>query len=378
MWTLLLALACTDKDTTDTGTPPVLTETDSGDTTPPTDSGDTTPPTDSGDTGTPPTEDCDTEGDEDGDGLADCEDPDCADVCVEDCETEGDEDQDGLADCEDPDCVDVCVEDCDDGIDNDGDGREDCRDIDCVDECPEDCDNGTDDDYDGLVDCEDAECADAKVCFEDCDNGDDDDRDGATDCDDDDCWGTPECTVVSARVTEGRAWALGSVAYGYSWGPGGPPVYDFNLAFEISASSVAGDLTVDYGSSVLGCRWYIDQMLGGTSWSSYYSFSLQIPVTWRTGWRTSGACGGVVDSSILPDALSWYSSTGLALPPEPGLPAPGGPGLWYVGRLNTYDYIYFYNGGRTSSGRSYSSYTYGIELGWSPLTSGDWVSQTGL
>ena len=52
------------------------------------------------------TEDCSRSGDEDCDGLADCEDADCFGViaCQEDCLTPGDEDSDGLEDCEDDDC----------------------------------------------------------------------------------------------------------------------------------------------------------------------------------------------------------------------------------------------------------------------------------
>ncbi len=50
-------------------------------------------------------EDCGASGDEDGDGLADCEDPDCVDLCMEDCGNELDDDGDGLTDCEDPECV---------------------------------------------------------------------------------------------------------------------------------------------------------------------------------------------------------------------------------------------------------------------------------
>ena len=373
MWLLALALACTDTTTTaDTGTVPQTTQTDTGTPTTADDTG--TPPTDTVDTTPPPVEDCESEGDEDLDGLADCDDPDCVDVCVEDCESEGDEDRDGLADCADPDCADVCIEDCDDGIDNDGDGREDCRDVDCVDECPEDCENGEDDDYDGLVDCEDAECADHEGCIEHCDNDDDDDRDGLTDCDDDDCWGTPECTTVSARVTGGRAYSLAQIQYGYSYGPGGPPAYHFSLMFDISASNVSGELTLDYGSSVVGCNWSLGGMLGGVVHTGY-SYTYQIPVTWRSGWATSGACGGVVGSEVLPDALSWYSSTGLALPFTPG---GGGRKIWYQGRLATYDSIYAFNFGRTTSGRFYYSYTYGIELGWDPLMTGDWTSTTGL
>jgi len=50
---------------------------------------------------------------------------------VEDCTDGADNDGDGLADCEDDDCVDFCMEDCTDGIDNDGDGAIDCDDDEC-------------------------------------------------------------------------------------------------------------------------------------------------------------------------------------------------------------------------------------------------------
>ena len=59
-----------------------------------------------------PVEDCATPGDEDGNGLADCDDavcvgtPDC-EMTPEDCAVVGDEDGNGLADCEDPVCVDT-------------------------------------------------------------------------------------------------------------------------------------------------------------------------------------------------------------------------------------------------------------------------------
>ena len=315
-------------------------------------------------------EDCDEEGDEDRDGLADCEDDDCADVCVEDCEEEGDEDRDGLADCEDDDCADVCVEDCDNGVDDDGDGKEDCRDIDCYWECPEDCSNGQDDDYDGLVDCEDGECADLETCQEVCDNDNDDDEDGLTDCDDDDCWGTGECATVTSKVTGGQAYAMGQSRYSYYFKPGGGYHFAFYLSFWMSASSVTGDLRIDYGSTSVGCTWAIDQMYGSKSLSGYYYYSFNIPVHWRSGWRTSGGCGGAVGSGVLPDSLL-FSSSGLMLPDPPRA-------AWYQGRLATYDYFYNGDWGRTSGGGVFSYYTYGIELGWDPLSSGASYTQTGI
>ena len=50
----------------------------------------------------------------------------------EDCEDGADNDCDGLADCEDGDCASACSEsDCADEVDNDGDGDTDCDDSDC-------------------------------------------------------------------------------------------------------------------------------------------------------------------------------------------------------------------------------------------------------
>ncbi len=74
-----------------------------------------------------------------------------------------DEDGDGLVDCDDPDCVGhaACAptaEICDNGIDDDGDGKIDCCDEDCQ-PC-EICGNGVDDDCDGDADCADSDCAD--------------------------------------------------------------------------------------------------------------------------------------------------------------------------------------------------------------------------
>ncbi|MFT4622488.1 MAG: hypothetical protein ACI8PZ_001144 [Myxococcota bacterium] len=137
---------------------------------------------------TPRTESCGSNVDEDEDGLVDCEDPDCAEICTEDCTDGLDNDLDGLRDCADPDCDGRCVEDCTDGRDNDGDVYIDCDDADCIGLCPEDCDNGEDDDGDGLFDCDDADCH-GDECSESCANGLDEDADGLVDCLDPDCDG---------------------------------------------------------------------------------------------------------------------------------------------------------------------------------------------
>ena len=80
------------------------------------------------------------------------------------CTNGRDDDGDGLADCDDPDCEksNQCItEICDNGIDDDGDGQIDCKDAECqaMDFCVEICDNGIDDDGDGLVDDEDSDCS---------------------------------------------------------------------------------------------------------------------------------------------------------------------------------------------------------------------------
>ncbi len=79
------------------------------------------------------------------------------------CGNATDDDGDGLIDCDDPDCYNSnnCLfEICDNGIDDDGDGLIDCSDSECysLDECVEICDNGIDDNNNGLVDGDDPQC----------------------------------------------------------------------------------------------------------------------------------------------------------------------------------------------------------------------------
>ncbi|WP_437310882.1 hypothetical protein [Sorangium sp. So ce388] len=159
--------------------------------------------------------------DDDGDGLADCADPECQWLswCVpwrEDtdaaCSNGYDDDGDGLADCADPECqwLSWCVpwrEDtdaaCSNGYDDDGDGLADCADPECQwvpwcvpwrEDTDAACSNGYDDDGDGLADCADPECQWLPLCApwgEDtdvtCSNGYDDDGDGLADCADPGC-----------------------------------------------------------------------------------------------------------------------------------------------------------------------------------------------
>ncbi|MFH2009213.1 MAG: kelch repeat-containing protein [bacterium] len=104
---------------------------------------------------THPDEECGTPGDEDGDGLANCDDPDCRFYpgCPRElCEGGVDEDGDGLVDCADPGCGGApcglpgfyCVAGscvcpggsvetrCNDNADDDCDGLFDCADDDCI------------------------------------------------------------------------------------------------------------------------------------------------------------------------------------------------------------------------------------------------------
>lgn len=161
---------------------------------------------------------CFSLGDDDGDGLTDCDDPDCegdpfcVDTGDEICNNFEDDDGDEFFDCEDPDCAvfPLCIDtDFDfipdifdncpetentDQTDSDFNGIGDaCQDgdgdgvLDTVDNCLEVpnpdqaetdgngignacqetelvCNNGSSDDTDELVDCEDPDCATAQVC----------------------------------------------------------------------------------------------------------------------------------------------------------------------------------------------------------------------
>jgi hypothetical protein len=126
-----------------------------------------------------------------------------------DCADGLDDDGDGLIDCEDPDCQSSWAcdaaereSDCADGDDNDGDGAVDCADTDCgyLNECRETaCDNGIDDDGDGQMDCNDLDCLidQREVCGElSCEDGDLAHQSGffnfLLDCADPSCFTDPE------------------------------------------------------------------------------------------------------------------------------------------------------------------------------------------
>ncbi len=157
---------------------------------------------------------CDDGFDNDGDGLWDCEDSDCAGI--EPC---GDENTEAR---------------CGDGFDNDNDGFVDCADTGCagVDPCgAEDtearCADGVDNDNDGSTDCGDPDCGGLAGCVPEadettCADGVDNDGDGAVDCDDSGCHGVGTCPnyllVQRFETWPPAGWTIsdGGTA-GYSW-----------------------------------------------------------------------------------------------------------------------------------------------------------------
>jgi len=171
-------------------------------------------------------DDCSNGVDDDGDGLVDCCDDECAgdDECTYACPEYGvpmpeadcddciDNDCDGDIDMDDADCGGGGFEvDCADGIDDDGDTLIDCCDDDCLgaDEClwacpdyaapmPESlCDDCMDNDCDGDVDGADLDCTSTLygvLTEENCSDGFDDEPDGLTDCCDPDCEDDMACS----------------------------------------------------------------------------------------------------------------------------------------------------------------------------------------
>ena len=107
-------------------------------------------------------------------------------------------------------------ENCYNGIDDDGDGLVDCADANCAfaSECSSEsanfnCSDGIDNDGDGKVDCTDDECDCASV--EICNNGFDDDGDGLVDYYDGDCFATLRqqdslALVALYHATDGDNW----------------------------------------------------------------------------------------------------------------------------------------------------------------------------
>jgi hypothetical protein len=198
--------------------------------------------------------------DDDGDGWADADDPDCAsggtaetgygdDACNDNVDNDGDgrrdagdslcetgagtdesncsngqdDDDDGFEDADDPDCIaggnegdTTAPTGCTDGLDGDGDGWIDLADPDCATGDDElgygatACNDGIDNDGDGFADDLDTECADALDDDEGvaaptgCANGLDDDADGWADLDDPDCTsGTEELGLGTTACNDG-------------------------------------------------------------------------------------------------------------------------------------------------------------------------------
>ncbi|MCK6576341.1 hypothetical protein L6V77_35275, partial [Myxococcota bacterium] len=90
-----------------------------------------------------------------------------------------------------------------DGVDDDADGLTDCDDAECFEVCrDEDCGNGVEDDNDRLIDCADPECAGQPACrgVEVCDQQGDEDGDGVDGCRDPDCARHPFCAARVERL----------------------------------------------------------------------------------------------------------------------------------------------------------------------------------
>jgi hypothetical protein len=119
---------------------------------------------------------------------------------------------------------------CANRIDDDGDGLADCRDPDCaadiacrcvptgVEATSAACSDARDNDCDGLTDCADPQCASAAACCRAtatrefgvaaCTNGRDDDCDGVADCDDSDCRPSREATAECCNGRDDNGNAL--------------------------------------------------------------------------------------------------------------------------------------------------------------------------
>ena len=170
-----------------------------------------------------PAEDCDAAGDEDGDLLADCEDPDCTFLpgrCLEDCRNVDaasaplDDDGDGLADCADNDCFGkagpggaACpgraCEAADCGLRQACEGADVCR------ACTREA-------------CGTAACVGARICVEDCARAGDEDGDGFSSCEDPLCAaGYASCEGGGGAGGAGGGGGSGSGGAGGAGGAGG-------------------------------------------------------------------------------------------------------------------------------------------------------------
>lgn len=278
----------------------------------------------------PDDEDCANGIDDDGDGDTDCADTDCVDdpACIPeselDCTDGADDDRDGLTDCADPDCTDACDEVCDNGVDDDADELVDCLDDECTHAsvCIEVCDDGVDNDQDGFMDCEDADCYGVGPCAEDCTDGTDNDRDGHADCDDSDCWGTTDCLVRSVVVTSGHLQTTHTYSAGVFYSAGHYS-YSSAVSQEIWASGVTGRFVYAWGSATTSCTWSVSYAHLTAQYNMRYDpgygvrtgGSRALSVLQRDGFTTTGCAGSAGTSAfptsfaLTPTALSWVGSS---------------------------------------------------------------------
>lgn len=233
--------------------------------------------------------DADADSDTDADGDAD------SDAQKEDCLTAGDEEKDGLADCQDPDCTAYCVEDCANLADDDADGDIDCADDDCAAACVEDCGDTVDNDQDGLTDCADEECLDA--CVEDCSDTVDNDADGAIDCDDDECQGDEACPTIfslEAKIdlySAALGWGDGVRAYfgANAFGRMSGRVILYGAATDASGVTFACTGTLYSYPSFYGARYGAIDYVGGDCDGCDFRFEMTNSVS-NGGLRWRGKC----------------------------------------------------------------------------------------
>jgi hypothetical protein len=154
---------------------------------------------------------CNDNLDNDGDGKIDCADTDCDCTSPAYSAPQPDAGKDATPHADaGQDTTPVKETLCSDNIDNDGDGLVDCADSDCASMCSapaymappvEICSDGLDNDYDGKIDCADTDCYSDPYCGADyaapvetiCNDGKDNDYDGKIDCKDSDCYSDPNC-----------------------------------------------------------------------------------------------------------------------------------------------------------------------------------------
>ena len=213
-------------------------------------------------------------------------------------------------------------EDCTNGMDDDGDGQVDCADSDCDWQpiCSEDCQDGVDNDLDGLVDCEDGDCALGPPCSEDCYSSEDDDDDGLKNCEDDDCWGAEACLEYGAKVRlhgGGSGFIRQTKRLQSTYFADGRSTYGYTISFSNSAQfdDIEGRVRTTVEGSTVACDWSVDSVLmgrgvAGSSYSYVYGQAFGLDLVARSGFQTSGACGGL-GSEFLPTKFAVASYSGI-------------------------------------------------------------------